>query len=116
MRQSLSGKWIEYHVTGDKELFWAWEALDDLVRHTPEQAWQHILSVLAETNSEDVLSNLAAGPLEDLLVLHGPAFIERIEIASREMPDMAKLMAGVWRNNMSDAVWERVHAIQAKYS
>ncbi|SDU31743.1 DUF6869 domain-containing protein [Halopseudomonas salegens] len=116
MDESLSTKWIEYHATGNKDLFWAWEELESMVRKAPEHAWLQILDIAAATENQEVLSSLAAGPLEDLIALHGLNFIERLETKARQNPEIARLVTGVWRNNIPDSVWERLHAIQTKYS
>ena len=116
MDERLSSNWIEYHATEDGSLFWAWEQLDDMVRHVPERAWLQILDIAAATENQKVLSSLAAGPLEDLLALHGFNFIERLETEARQNPEIARLVTGVWRNNISDSVWERLRAIQTKSS
>ncbi len=115
MDENLSKKWIEYHATGNQELFWAWKELESMVLQAPERAWMQILDIATATDDQKVLSNLAAGPLEDLLVHHGLAFIERVEVKARQNPDFGRVMVGVWRNSMPESIWERVHAIQTRY-
>ncbi len=53
---------------------------------------------------------LAAGDVENLLALHGPAMIDRIEEQARTSPRFARLLGGVWKNRMTDEVWARVCA------
>lgn len=116
MDENLSRQWIEHHATGNHDLFWAWEELESMVLRAPECAWLQILDIATATDDQKILSNLAAGPLEDLLGFHGPAFIDRIEVSARRNPKFARLVAGVWRNSMSDSLWQRVHGMQIKYS
>jgi hypothetical protein len=47
---------------------------------------------------------LAAGPLEDLLSMHGPAFIDRIEQAESNSTDFRELLVGQWRNGIYPSV------------
>ena len=55
---------------------------------------------------------LAAGMLEDFLVDHGEEYIGVIgEIARRE-PKFHHLLAGVWRNSMTENVWLKVQALR----
>lgn len=54
---------------------------------------------------------LSAGPIEDLLARHGDVFIDRVEHGASGDPNFAKLLGGVWKNSMSDAVWERLQAV-----
>lgn len=116
MDSELIEKWIEYHSTKNKELFWAWEKLDDMVQHSPEDALEHILQISTSTNDPVVLSNLGAGPLEDFLVLHGAQFISQIEIKARQIPQFTRVVKSVWQNAIQPSTWERISAIQAKYS
>jgi hypothetical protein len=61
--------------------------------------------------SDSILGNLAAGPLEDLLVDHGPEFIDRVEILARQDRQFRRLLGAVWQNAMSDDLWNRVKAV-----
>src|SRR4051812_17410802 len=74
----------------------------------PDAAWQAIIRLSREPLTDHQTAALAAGPLEELLARHGPAYIERAETEARQRPKFRHLLGGVWRNAMSDAVWERV--------
>src|SRR5262245_19482900 len=86
--------WIERHADPDllrksqahepDERFWAWQKLDELCGSQPEVAWGIVLEILRRTPSEQVLDNLAAGPLEDILALHGELFIGRVEAQAKQ--------------------------------
>src|SRR6185312_3783949 len=78
------------------------------LHYEPDRAWQFILEVLRRNHSSEILQVLSAGPLEDLLVKHGDAFIDRIEAEAWSNPLFAKLLGGVWRNVMGDHIWHRV--------
>ncbi len=92
--------------------FWAFEALDDLLSEDPEEGWLTILRILQLDQSPSIMENLSAGPLEDLLARHGPAFIDRVEAEAARDATFAKLLGGVWRNEMTDEVWARVQAVR----
>ena len=81
-----------------------------VVREYPEHAWQGILATLADARVKPHLGVLAAGPLEDLLSYHGPAFIERVEREAALNPQFASLLGGVWQFEMADEIWARVQA------
>ena len=49
------------------------------VGNQPSMALHIITEILAATDNKFVLPNLAAGPLEDLLCLHGSSVIDGIE-------------------------------------
>jgi hypothetical protein len=58
------------------------------------------------------LAILSAGPLEDLLVYHGDTVIDRVEAAAKANPTFAFLLGGVWRNAISQEVWDRICAVR----
>jgi hypothetical protein len=84
------------------------QTMYDAVHDSPEVAWPAILQILDRALTEDQLSVLAAGPLEDLLAMHGPEFIDRIEHEAEQNPRFNHLLGGVWQNEMSPEIWERV--------
>ncbi len=86
------------------------DEFDWIAKKHPEHAWQGILATLADDRSKPFLPILAAGPLEDLLSYHGPAFIERVEKEASQNPDFAWLLGGVWQFEMTDEIWARVQA------
>lgn len=92
-----------------RELEWAVDQEWDLVREEPEQAWLLILEILRQDSSAEIMELLSAGPLEDVLAKHGDAFIERVESEAASNPTFAWLLGGVWKNAMTDEVWNRVH-------
>ena len=47
-----------------------WEVVQDALDKDPEHAWQIILSAVAQSTTDDDLSNVGTGPLESLLVHH----------------------------------------------
>lgn len=77
----------------------------------PEDAWNFILAVLERDREGETIAYLAAGPLENLLSKHGPSFIERVESEARSSRRFASLLAGVWKSDMTDDVWNRVAAV-----
>jgi hypothetical protein len=116
--QRIARTWIEmYRLPEDSQereaKFWAFERLSDLVRKDPEEAWNIIEAMRRLDGTDPILANIAAGPLEDLLVYHGGNFIDRFEILARDDQQFRKLLGAVWQNNMPDALWARVKAIAA---
>ena len=80
----------------------------DVVYDEPEIAWPAILQILERELREEQIAVLAAGPLEDLLALHGPEFIDRVECEAARNPRFNRLLGGVWQNRMLQEIWERV--------
>lgn len=73
-----------------------------------EAVWQAVLRIMQHELSEAQISLLAAGPVEDLLTLYGPQFIDRIEAEALRTPEFAHVLGGVWRRDMPLALWQRI--------
>ena len=110
----LADTWIALQKAPKQDrdaLFWAFEKLDALINHDPEAAWRVIDLIWQRDRSDAILANLAAGPVEDLLARHGPAFIERIYETARKEPVFRKMLGAVWRNSIAEPVWQRLKQI-----
>ncbi len=86
----------------------------DVVRDKPEIAWPAMLRILEHELTEDQTAVLAAGPLEDLLAVHGSQFIERVEHEAQRNPRFNHLLGGVWQNEMAREIWERVQKARSE--
>jgi hypothetical protein len=74
--------------------------------------WSFVRTAYQRDLPDRVVAVLAAGPLEDLLAKRGTEFIDRVEELARKDPKFNDLLGGVWRNTMSDEVWQRVQSIR----
>ena len=113
---SIADAWIKYQYLSGREretsaLFDAWLRLNDLTRDEPETAWPIIQEMWSLDQSDFILANIAAGPVEDLLRIHGPGFIGRVEQLAKRDPVFRKLLGAVWRAGMAKGVWERLKAV-----
>ena len=107
--EDLAASWIER--CGDIGKF------DDRVpfllfaEDQPELCFELILRILPllphDPKNEPFLC-LSAGPLEEMMGLHGERFIDRVEARAAKDPGFKLLLQNVWRHGMTDAVWERL--------
>mgnify|MGYP003401746209 CR=1 FL=1 len=74
--------------------------------------WKFILATYRKPMSPRVFAILAAGPLEDLLASFGPEYIDRVETLARQDPKFKELLGGVWKNAITDDVWERLGRVR----
>ncbi|SFW69654.1 hypothetical protein SAMN02800691_3034 [Luteibacter sp. UNCMF366Tsu5.1] len=88
--------------------FWAYMALDEVRDRDLERYWEIINAIRRMDDSNYMLSNLAAGPLEDLLSSSGSAFIDRCESLAKTDERFKYMLGMVWKNNIPDDIWERV--------
>lgn len=106
--EDIAASWIER--CGDIEKF------DDRVpfllfaEDQPERCFELILKILPliphDLQNEAFLC-LSAGPLEEMMGLHGERFIDRVEARAAKDPGFKLLLQNVWRHGMTEAVWER---------
>jgi hypothetical protein len=92
------------NYTGFDEFDWT-------VRNHPGLGWSAILAALEDERFAPYLGYLAAGPLEDLLCLHGANYIDLVEVQARSNPRFAKLLGGVWQSQMTEDIWNRVQSV-----
>lgn len=88
-----------------------WFEFNWVVEDEPELAWKAILEAIEQPRMGPYLGLLAASPLEDLLSLHGPQFIDRVEARARTDPKFAWVLDGVWQFTMPEPIWQRVQAV-----
>jgi hypothetical protein len=112
---NLADNWIRYRYaprnSAEAEATaWATD-LYDLEYDDPESLWLLILNIHGKDQSARVQEVLSAGPVEDLLAKHGEKFIDRVEAEAQKDPKFAKLLGGVWKNDMTDEIWNRLQAV-----
>ena len=90
------------------------QVMDWSLEREGEHLWRFITAAYQRHLSDKAVSVLAAGPLEDLLAKQAPEFIERVEELARSDPQFNYLLGGVWRNAMTDEIWQRVQAARYK--
>lgn len=121
--EQVASDWIAYASNGpddasDEVFDLAW-IMYDLVNDDPALAWGAIKAVVNRytenelylangSEAQRVVGNIAAGPLEDLLVKHGVRFIEIVETEARRDRRMSWMLSGVWQSGMPEHIWTRV--------
>ena len=80
--------YIEVHESGnssneDHSCYWAIEKFADMEMDYPDLNWAAMLQIISLTRSDAVIHNLACGPLEELVELHGVEYIDQIEKTAR---------------------------------
>lgn len=114
--RNIAESWVRMHCAEEKseaytENFWAFEALLDLCENSPEQCLAVINQIILIDTSDVVLANLAAGPVEDLLVKHGERVIELLMQYAQKNHMWKKILGAVWNNDISDRVWQQLISV-----
>jgi hypothetical protein len=92
-------------------LFWTHERTHYLTHYLPHRAWRVILLIWSMDQSTETMQSLSAGEIENLLSSNGTEIISLVEDEARRNPNVAKLLGGVWKNQMNDEVWSRLQAV-----
>lgn len=114
--ENIAKSWITLHKVSEEskayeENFWAYDRLCELCEENPDVSWKIIDAIRSLDSSDLILSNLAAGPLEDLLSSHGEEIITHLEKAAVDDRQLRKLLGAVWQNAISEDVWSRIKSI-----
>lgn len=90
---------------------WAVDQLVDLAFHQPNHLWDLILRILEVDCSEKIVKAIGEGPLEDLMVQHGEAFIDKVEQLAAKSPAFKAAMQNVWIEAGDTPVFKKFFAI-----
>lgn len=91
--------------------FWAHEELAGLCEDKPQDAWEVIIALVDAATSEPLLEAIGAGPLQELMAMHGAEFISRVEQEAAASARFRRAMAGAWLDGDDTPVWERFYEI-----
>jgi uncharacterized protein DUF6869 len=110
-RRTLVAAYLAYAESRDDALFWAFEAVSELVyRKKFDDLWLVCLDMIAAVpeGNDAVLAYAAAGPLEDLIGRTGKEFADRIEAVARQNARFRHALTGVWGREEQPELWNRL--------
>jgi hypothetical protein len=106
----LAATYFRYHETDDASLFWAWQEVNVNDIDDADRKWEQILAVLAQARNNSELGLVGAGPLEDLIVNHREAVLDRIEAEAATSLRLRTALRHVWlaHDPASEAMAQRL--------
>ncbi|MEW8139520.1 MAG: DUF6869 domain-containing protein [Candidatus Thiodiazotropha endolucinida] len=112
----IAKSWVAMHLAGSgtkvyEENFWSYEKLDDLVHKDPLRALEIIKAIIMVNSSELILSNLGAGPIENLMCYNDAAVIDDIQIEAEANLLFKKAMSSTWLDSSDTKYLERFYKI-----
>ena len=113
-REKLINAWFVAHDVGTEspvyeENWWAIETFFNLREENPELLWELILQAIKMEKNEKSLSNLAAGPIEDLMCSYGESLIDRVEKEVKSNPSFKNCIKNVWLDSNDTPVYKRFY-------
>jgi Family of unknown function (DUF6869) len=73
-RKDVAHAWIAVQRN-----WWAWEAIERTSEFRPKTAWGLLQSLIDLADTQELIQDIGAGPLEDFIRAHAPTFIQPIE-------------------------------------
>jgi len=112
---TLTDTYLRNHATHRDEDFWAWEEVTRIVQSGDlDRAWEVTLLLLTKAETDEALSYVAAGPLEDLVDGYGDRGLDRIVQACDTDSRLQFALSGIWLLPDSP-VLERWQGLMTKY-
>lgn len=107
--------WIKLQHTSEEDseyevLFDAYSELDMLCSIEPNEALELIVGIIHADSSDFIMANVAAGPLEDLLVRNGEKIIDNLCLLANDDESVKKSLSFVWKNKISSDVWHKLQS------
>lgn len=91
--------------------WWAHGEVFRACKTQPHRAWR-LLGRMAElATTDELVTDLGAGPLEDFVRAHAPKFIRQIERRAKECPKFRRALRNVYLPQATDAVSSRLLAL-----
>ena len=113
-REKLINAWFVAHKAGTEtpiyeENWWAIETIINLREENPELLWELILQAIEMEKDEKLLSNLAAGPIEDLMCSYGEQVIDRVEKEAKSNSSFKNCIKDVWLDYNDTPIYKRFY-------
>lgn len=77
-------------------LWWAWQYVEDAVKTNSEGILEILVALVDATDDPLELAYLGAGPLEDLVNMHGHHHVNGIVFFAKRDPRFRKALASAW--------------------
>jgi len=107
--------YLRYYREKNGEDSWILEKADVAFNSNVDEAWEITRAAIEKAISNEELAYVAAGPLENLLHMHGPAVIDRVEQEAAKSEKFALALSGVWGLEAGTPIFERWYALMWKH-
>ncbi|MBV2139202.1 MAG: hypothetical protein KUF79_20520 [Candidatus Thiodiazotropha sp. (ex Ctena orbiculata)] len=117
-KRKLAEAWIHLQdlpqdSTEAEKYMWSAEEINLLALRSPSDCWDVVLEILSITDDDWIITNLGAGPIENMLAFKPEITISMIE---NEYTNNSKLQAAIkntWKNIIPDEVWDRLSEMKS---
>lgn len=103
LQRLIDGYWKHYRLsTGSRQerleadrWAWAWDEVEEAVADPSSETFEILMALVESAANDDALAYIGAGPLENLINLHGVRFAEQVEESARRDPLFHKALSHV---------------------
>jgi len=108
----LTADWIKLQYAlrnGDAtdDLIWVVDLMNELVDSNPTECLRVIERIATIDKSEFIAASLGAGPVEDVMRLHGRSILPQIEMRAAADENLRRTLGGVWIHTVPEDLRER---------
>ena len=97
------------------DTIWAVEKIEHLVKESPMQGLEAVIQLIKESDDDETLSYIAAGPLENLLVFNGSKIVDRLTKIADNDERIQLALSGVWLGEKEDDFYHSWRALMKRY-
>jgi hypothetical protein len=107
---ALVKAYLEHYATRDDSLLWAFIEVNEITYKDAERGWSITQALIAAAPDDSSLGYLAAGPLDEVLEVHGRQIIDRVEDLARQDPKFLKVLSRVacFEDSMPEEIRTRI--------
>jgi hypothetical protein len=105
-QERVARSWLEV-----QRHWWAYDRMLELLRNDPAGAFATLETIIDRAESDELLRDVGAGPLEDFVRMHGASFIERIEEHAARDRGWREALTQVWIPDGDDPLTQRLERI-----
>jgi uncharacterized protein DUF6869 len=119
--RDLAAAYVRYLTEGSESDAWALYELSELVRLSPDRAWQEIqrinsIPVADEAWKSFVRATLGSGALEDLIVLHETVMLSVVLRAAASDSTLRDELSVIYEGSVNERIWSQIRSVLAQHS
>ncbi len=112
----LVDAYLRHYATSDDSLLWAFGEVNEITVMDAERGWSITLALIAAAPDDQTLGYLAAGPLEDVLEVHGGQLMDRVESLAHRDKKFRQALSYVacHEDSMPQVVRARINSLKGR--
>jgi hypothetical protein len=106
----LVSAYLQHYETKDGSLLWAFIEVNEITLRHAERGWNITLALIAAAPNDEALGYVVAGPLEEVLEVHGKLLMDRVEQLAQVDDKFLMALSRVvcFEDSMSRATRDRI--------